>query len=60
MKKLELWEETIKKLLGDENPCEICLVQVTCTKSFATDTACEKLAKSLTLALEDVKNEDQD
>ncbi|MCK5643330.1 MAG: hypothetical protein KAJ19_21150 [Gammaproteobacteria bacterium] len=57
MEKLKLWEETIKKLLGNENPCEICLVKVTCTKSFAVNTACEKLGESLIKALEDVKNE---
>lgn len=59
MKKLQLWEETIRELLGNEGPCEICLVKVTCTKSFAGNTACEKLVESLTKVLEDVKNEDQ-
>ncbi len=60
MKKIKLWENTIKDILGDKSPCEICLVKVTCTKSFAYNTACEKLGKKLTEALEGIKNESQD
>ena len=25
----EIWVKTIDKLLGDDNPCKLCLVQVT-------------------------------
>jgi len=41
------WEKCIEDILGDENPCRQCLVKVTCTMSFASNTACEKLARKL-------------
>lgn len=41
------WEDTIEKMLGDENPCRECLVKVTCAKSFSYGDACEKLAERL-------------
>jgi hypothetical protein len=58
-KNQDIWEETISKLLGDDNPCKLCLVQVTCDKSFTRKnrSACEELAKKLELALERVRNE---
>ena len=57
-----LWEETINKLLGDDNPCKICLVQATCDKSFTRSrrSACEQLANKLSKALEEIRNESQD
>lgn len=57
----EIWEETIKKLLGDDNPCKVCLVQVTCDKSFTRKnrSACEELAKKLDIALQRIRNENK-
>ena len=51
------WEKTIQDMLGDKNPCNICLVRVTCRKSFSNGSACEDLAKKLTIALEEINNE---
>jgi hypothetical protein len=41
------WEKCIDTLLGKDSPCMECLVKVTCSKSFAGNTACEKLARRL-------------
>ena len=54
-----VWEDTIKNLLGDDNPCIVCLVQVTCRKSFSGNSACDKLAEKMTKALEEVYNENK-
>ena len=56
----QLWERTIEKLLGDDNPCKICLIKVTCGKSFTNKTACEPLSIKLNEALERIRNEDKD
>jgi hypothetical protein len=45
-KQLE-WERCIEKMLGDESPCKLCLVKVTCKKSFTSGGACETLAIKL-------------
>ena len=45
------WEETIKKLLGNESPCIECLVRPRCTKSIIDKTACEELMEKLSEAL---------
>ena len=42
-----LWEKTIKKLLGDKNPCLKCIVRPKCTKSILDNTACEELGNAL-------------
>ena len=55
----KVWEETIEQLLGDDNPCKICLVKVTCSKSFVSKTACENLAIKLAKAMEKIKNENK-
>lgn len=55
--KSEKWEEIIDTLLQDENPCKICLVKVTCPKSFTGGSACKKLEELLTKALNEAKNE---
>jgi len=54
-----IWENTIKELLGDDNPCEICLIKVTCEKSFKNNTSCEKLAQKLNEALGKITNENK-
>ena len=53
--KCDPWERTIDKLLGEDNPCRICLVAMTCPKSFTDGRGCEKLAKKLTDAMEALK-----
>lgn len=49
----EHWEELLKELLGDENPCAICAVQVMCRKSFATKLGggCPELKEIIKKAL---------
>ena len=42
-----IWEETIRTLLGEDSPCEECIVRATCTKSFTYNSACEELAEKL-------------
>ena len=48
------WEKMINILLGDENPCTICAVQVMCLKSFAIRKGggCPELKKKLEDALD--------
>ena len=41
------WEKCIEKMLGDDSPCKLCLVKVTCKKSFTSGGACEELATKL-------------
>ena len=53
------WEDTIQEILGNQNPCFICLVKVTCRKSFSDGSACKDLAKKLTKALEELTNENK-
>ena len=55
----EVWEKTINKLLGDDNPCNECLVKPSCRKSFTGGSACEKLAEALTIAIEVFNNENK-
>lgn len=54
------WEKTIKKVLGKDSPCKICIVRATCTKSFSYKSACEELAKALQNKIDqrNLKNED--
>ena len=47
----DLREKTINKLLKENNPCKICLVQASCRKSFTRGSACEELAEKLEEAL---------
>jgi hypothetical protein len=54
-----VWEETIHKLLGDDNPCDECLVKPSCRKSFTGGSACEKLAGALEKAIEVFNNENK-
>jgi hypothetical protein len=51
------WEEIIEELLQEDNPCKICLVKVTCPKSFTGGSACDTLAERLTKVLNEAKNE---
>lgn len=50
------WERCIETLLGDKNPCRQCLVKVTCTMSFTSHTACEKLARRLERKINESKD----
>jgi hypothetical protein len=59
MRGQQLWETTIKKLLKEKNPCKICLVQASCRKSFAGNSACEKLAEALEKEMEKQYNENK-
>ena len=51
-----MWEKTIKKLLGAENPCLKCIVRPKCTKSIIDNTACEDLANALKETLNNYEN----
>jgi hypothetical protein len=55
--KNQKWEEIIEKLLENDNPCKICLVKATCSKSFTGGSACKPLADRLTKVLNEAKNE---
>ena len=58
MKGQTLWDKTIHELLGDENPCKICLVQASCDKSFTKQhSACELLANKIEEALNRKRDE---
>lgn len=55
------WEKMIKILLGDENPCIVCAVQVMCLKSFAISKGggCPELKKKLEDALDKIGDENE-
>ena len=53
--KNKAWERTIDKLLGDKNPCKVCLVKSTCPRSFSDKSACEKLEKEMIIAMKKLK-----
>ena len=50
------WDKMIEVLLGDENPCTVCAVQVMCRKSFVHKKAggCPELKVKLEKALDKV------
>ena len=53
------WEKMIELLLGDENPCSLCAVQVMCKKSFVYKTGggCPQLKDLLGKALDKIGDE---
>jgi len=55
--KNQAWERTIDKLLGDKNPCKVCLVKSTCPRSFSDKSACEKLEDEMIIAMQRLKDE---
>ena len=58
MKGQSLWEKTLHELLGDKNPCKVCLVQASCDKSFTKhNSACEVLADKIEEALNKKRDE---
>ena len=58
MKGQPLWEKTLDELLGDENPCKVCLVQASCNKSFTRqNSACELLSDKIEEALNKKRDE---
>jgi len=50
------WEKCIRELLGDNNPCDECLVRAPCLKSFSRGDACEKLARRLERKINENQN----
>jgi hypothetical protein len=43
----------------EDSPCEICLVQPLCSKSFLDDTACADLSNYIKEKTEEIQNENK-
>jgi hypothetical protein len=55
----KVWENALKIVLKDKyNPCDDCLVKVSCIKSFRNNSACEKLQDALEDAIKELYDED--